>query len=363
MVRRGMGRSSLVLAALVVALATASAARGQWEIKTEDGKSSIKFGFLAVGRADSEELANGEDAQNLYFRRLRLILGGKLSEKWSFFIDTDSPNLGKSDAAGVKNTGDIYIQDFVLTYEKSAAFKVDFGMILVPLSRNSTQSAATHLASDYGPYSFLASGPTQSRVGRDYGMQLRGALAGGKLEYRAGIYDGARGTDATADFRYAARLAFNVFDPDLGLFYTGNNLGAKRMLTFGVSYDTQDDYQAFGADAFWDQPVGDHGSAITLQGDYLGYDGGDTFATLADQDTVLGEIGYLFGGSGWQPWLQYAQRDFDNPALADEEQTWIGVNYRLLKHNRVARLAYGQISTDGLPDRDVIQLTLQLFQF
>jgi len=36
---------------------------------------SVKLGFLAVMRADSEELADGEDAQNLYFRRLRLILG------------------------------------------------------------------------------------------------------------------------------------------------------------------------------------------------------------------------------------------------------------------------------------------------
>lgn len=363
MARRASGPRTLAVAALGAALATVAAAQGSWEIRSEDGRSSVKLGFLAVMRADSEELADGEDAQNLYFRRLRLILGGRLAEKWSYFIDTDSPNLGKSDAAGVKNSGDIFIHDFVVTYEQSPAFKVDFGMILVPLSRNTTQGAATHLASDYGPYSLLHSNATQSRVGRDYGVQLRGAVAGGRLEYRGGVYDGARGTDATEELRFAGRLAYNFFDPDTGYLYTGNNLGARRMLTFGVGFDRQDDYQALGADAFWDQPVGSDGSAFTLQGDYLRYDGGDTFATLPEQETWLAEVGYLFGALRWQPFVQWAARDLDDAALADETQTWLGVNYRMAGHERVARFAWGRISTDGAPDRDVLQLTLQLYHF
>jgi hypothetical protein len=351
----------LMISALVLGLAT-PAAFAQWEIKTEDGNSSIKFGFLAVMRADSEELANGEDAQNLYFRRLRLLFGGKLTEKWSYFFETDSPNLGKSDSAGSKNAGDVYIQDFFVTYNQSKAFKVDLGMILIPLSRNSTQSAATHLASDYGPYSFLNSGPTNSRVGRDYGVQLRGAVASDRLEYRVGVYDGNRGENASADFRYAARVAFNVFDTETGMFYTGNNLGKKRQLAFGLSYDTQDDYDAVGADVFFDQPVGDIG-AFTLQGDYIAYDGGTTFVTLPKQSVWLVEVGYLFGGARLQPWIQYAERDFDSNLLSDESQTWIGLNYRIKGHNQVLRFAYGMLERDGADDRDVLQLTLQIFQF
>lgn len=351
----------LMISALVLGLAT-PAAFAQWQIATEDGNSSIKFGFLAVMRADSEELANGEDAENLYFRRLRLMFGGKLTEKWSYFFETDSPNLGKSDGTGSKNAGDVYLQDFYVSYKQSSAFNIDLGMILIPLSRNSTQSAATHLASDYGPYSFLNSGPTNSRVGRDYGVQLRGALATDRLEYRVGVYDGNRGENAAGDLRFAGRVAFNVFDTETGMFYTGNNLGKKRQLAFGLSYDTQDDYDAVGADVFLDLPVGDIG-AFTVQGDYIDYDGGTTFLTLPKQSVWLAEVGYYFGNIRLQPWLQYAERDFDADLLGDESQTWIGLNYRIKGHNQVLRFAYGILEKDGADDRDVLQLTLQILQF
>jgi Phosphate-selective porin O and P len=350
------------IVALVAGMAVPPAARAQWEIKTEDGKS-IKFGFLAVMRADQEELANGENAQNLYFRRFRILMGGKLAEKWSFFFETDSPNIGKSDASGNKTAGDIYVQDFFVSYAQSKAFNFDMGMLLIPISRNSTQSAATHLASDYGPYSFLNSGPTQSRVGRDYGVQARGYLADSKFEYRFGVYDGFRGTDASNSLRYAGRVMFHVFDPEPGMFYTGNNLGAKHALSFGASFDVQDDYQAIGGDVFYDQPVGSGGSAFTFQADYIQYDGGDFFTALPKQDTYLVEVGYLFGASKIQPWIQYADRDFADAARADQSQTWLGVNYRIAKHNRVLRFAYGQLEQTGAPDRDVFQVTMQFLQF
>lgn len=357
-------RGSVSAAAVVLAsvlLAAGSPAAAQWEFKSEDGKTSLKFGFLVKMRAESEELANGEDSQNLFIRNARLLFGGKFAEKWSFFIETDSPNLGKSDAAGNKDAGDIFFQDIYLTYEHSAAFKADFGMILVPLSRNSGQSAATHLAQDYGAFSFLHNAPTKSRIGRDYGVQARGYLAGNKLEYRAGVFDGNRGTNASEDFRFAGRLVYNVFEPEMGLFYTGTNLGAKRQLAFGVGADHQDDYTATAVDVFFDQPIGSTGQAFTIQADMVTYDGGDTFATLPEQDTMLVEVGYLFGK--FQPFVQYADRNFDSAALADEDQLWVGLNYRANKHNATARFAYGKLGKDGAADRDVLQLTLQIFKF
>lgn len=360
MFRRLALRATLLLTALAVFLVP-TAAFGQWQITSEDGESSIKLGYLAVMRADSEDQADGDSLENLYFRRLRILFGGKLSPKWSYFFETDSPNIGKSDAAGNKGASDVFIQDFFVTYTHTSAFKLDFGLILIPLSRNSQQSAVTHLASDYGPYSFLNSAPTKSRVGRDYGVQARGSLAENKFEYRFGVYDGDRG--ASDDFRYSGRVMYHVFDPETGMFYTGNNLGGKRMLSFGASFDTQDDYEAVGFDVFYDQPVGSSGSAFTFQADVIQYDGGTTFASLPDQDTLLVEAGYYFGASKWQPWVQLAERDYADPALADTDSTFVGVNYRMKKHNRVLRLAYGQLGTEGQDDRDVLQLTLQMFQF
>ncbi|MEM8960481.1 MAG: porin [Acidobacteriota bacterium] len=360
--RRRLVLSSLIIA-FVLGLLPASSWAGPWQITSEDGEASLKFGFLAVMRAESEELGNDETADNLFFRRLRLMFGGKLAEKWTFFFETDSPNLGRSDADGNKVAEDIFIQDFFVTYTHTQALKLDFGLILIPTSRNSTQSAATHLASDYGPFSFLNSAPTNSRIGRDYGVQARGSLADNRVEYRLGVYDGNRGEDASAPLRYAGRLMYHVFDTETGMYYTGNSLGTKRFLSFGVSFDSEDDYIAIGGDVFYDQPVGDDGSAFTLQADYIRYDGGDFFPSLPTQDTMLFEAGYYFGTSRWQPWVQYAERDFEDDALADEERLFVGINYRIKAHNRLVRLAYGQLSKDGEGDRNVIQLTLQLFHF
>lgn len=344
-------------------LSLAAVVEAQWELKADDGKATLKFGYLVQMRAESEELANGDDAQNLFFRRLRLLWGGKLSDKWSYFIETDSPNLGKSDNAGVKDAGDVFIQDAYFTYEHSDQLKVDMGLILIPFARNSSQSAATLLATDYGPYSFLSSAPTRSRVGRDYGVQARGYLAEKKFEYRFGVFDGARGTNASEEFRFAGRVAYNFFEAETGFFYTGNNLGAKRQLAIGAAIDTQDDYTGIGLDLFYDQPIGAGGNAFTLQVDAINYDGGTTFAALPDQDTLLLELGYWFAGAKMQPFLQWAERDFANGATADEDQLWVGVNYRPSKHNATFRAAYGQLGRDGADDRNVLQLTVQLFRF
>lgn len=349
--------------AMLISLVCSAGAEAQLELKSEDGKATMKFGYLIQMRAESEELANGEDAQNLFFRRLRLIWGGKISEKWTYFIETDSPNLGKSDVAGVKDANDVYIQDAFFTYEQGDPLKIDLGLMLVPFARNAVQSSASLLASEYGPYTYLASVPTRSRAGRDYGIQARGYLADRKLEYRFGIFDGARGVDASEEFRLAGRVSYNFFDAETAFFYTGNNLGGKRQLQIGAALDTQADYQGLAFDVFYDQPIGTGGDTFTFQADLISFDGGTTFANLPDQDTLMVETGYFFARVKLQPFLQWAERDFASAALADEEQLWIGLNYRPGKHNSTFRAAYGRLGRDGAEDRDILQLTYQLFRF
>jgi hypothetical protein len=175
-------------AAVLLMSAAATPASAQWQVESKDGKSSLKFGFLIQPQLELLETADHDaTSANLFIRRLRLIVGGTLNEHWSFFFETDSPNLGKArpdpgaSAPGAKDQGDIYVQDAYVTYSRGMAFKVDAGMIMLPHSRNGTQSAATLLAVDYGPYTFLDSGPGGERVGRDYGVQLRGYPAGEKF--------------------------------------------------------------------------------------------------------------------------------------------------------------------------------------
>ena len=56
---------------------------------------------------------SNDTATNLFFRRARLLMGHS-RRSCPVFFETDSPNL-KSNAAGVRNTGDVFIQDFAVT--------------------------------------------------------------------------------------------------------------------------------------------------------------------------------------------------------------------------------------------------------
>lgn len=334
----------------------------QLQITSPDGDASIKLGLLAQGRYEALESAGGEDtAQNLFLRRLRFLAAGKVGERWSFFLETDSPNLGKGTVDGTKSDPDIFVQDFVVTYAHGDALNVDFGMLLLAVSHQSNQGAVTLLGTDYGPYSFIWSGPTDSRVGRDYGVRLRGYLLDDHLEYRAGVYQGVRGEDSGNPFRFVGRLVWNVFQAEKGLFYNGAHLGKKRVLSFGASVDTQDDYEAFTGDLFWDQPLAG-GNAFTLQADVTTYDGGG-FIALPEQTTTFVETGFYHGGTKLMPYLQYSTRDFDAGALADQEQLQVGLAWMAAGHNRNVKLSWTRIEQDGAPDRDQLWLNAQFFTF
>ena len=75
----------LALAAL--AAATPAAAQLQWSSKDE--KMSFKVGILGQLQGESVDVAGTNDqAQNLFFRRLRLLMAFNLSDKLSIFFDT-----------------------------------------------------------------------------------------------------------------------------------------------------------------------------------------------------------------------------------------------------------------------------------
>ncbi len=359
----GLRRLTLAAATVALLFAAVPAAHAQWQIATADGSSSIKFGFLVQGRAELLDDAAGENTeQNLFFRRLRLLAGGKLNDQLSFFMETDSPNLGKAGAGGTKNAGDIYIQDFVVTWKpQSDAFNLDVGELLIETSHNSNQSAVSLMATDYGPYSFVSSGPIDARVGRDYGVRARGYLADDHLEYRAGIYQGKRGDNAGNPFRYSGRLVYNVFDAEKGLFYSGTTLGTKHILSFGASYDAQSDYSAYSGDVYWDQPL--PGGSVTVQGDWIHYDGDVFLPNLPKQDDLLVEAGYYNAATKLMPFVQYSERDFDSAALADEDQIQVGLGYMFLGHKGNLKLSWAQLGKDGAPDRDQIWLNFQVFTF
>jgi hypothetical protein len=358
----GVGIAAVILISVFLLPVQANA---QLEIKSPDGNSSIKFGLLGQFQAESLTTPDGNDtAKDLYLRRFRIIMGGNIMEKLSFFAETDSPNLGKvgNSATGTKGSSDAYLQDAFITYNHSNGFKVDAGMLLLPVSHNAGQSAASLLGTDYGPYTFLWSEPTTSRVGRDYGMQARGYLADNHFEYRLGVFQGVRGENSTNPYRIMARAVYYPFQHEPGFFYAGSYLGDKKVLGIGASMDYQDDYKAFGADIFLDYPLANK-DVITAQFDYTSYDGGDFITAIPKQNVIFAEAAYYFQGLKIAPFVQVNYDNMDNESLNDKHFMQAGLAYYFKGQTLNMKLGIGQFGGDNLENQTQILFRVQAFMF
>jgi hypothetical protein len=357
MMRQQMRFMVLAILGCTALALNAQGADHPWQIASKDGKSILAFGFLAQGQAEwvTNPMA-GTTSGNLYLRRMRLIAGGQISDKISFFIESDSPNLGKTQADGTKVAEKIYLQDVILTYKFREEFQLEGGMLLVPLSHNGGQGATTLLPVDYSPYTFLASDPTDSRVGRDYGLQARGYVFNKHFEYRLGAFQGRRGTDASNPFRYTGRMVWYPFEAETGFFYSGTNLGARKILALGATFDNQDQYHAQSVDLFYDQPLF-KGDGLTLQADYSHYDGGTTFPQLPPGQTWLAEAGYFFHRIKVGPFLQLAGLRFNPDTGKDQSKYSGGLAWWPQGHRVNVKLGIGRMRTGS--DRSRIQVALQ----
>ena len=357
-------RAAILTALVTIGIVVASAPRvsAQWVVETKDGKANLHLGFLAQPQMELIDTPdNTGTTKNIFFRRFRILFGGKVSDKWTFFFETDSANLGKA-TAGVKDAGFIFIQDAFLTYNYNDAFKVDAGLILTPLSHNHLQSAATLLPVDYGPYTFLESTPTGERVGRDYGAQLRGYPTG-HLEYRLGVFQGVRGVDGTNTFRVAGRAVYYPFAADTGFFYGGTWQGTKRMVAFGASFDKQKEYSTYGADAFVEQPIAKGAEGVTLQFDWMRFDGGVFLPSLPRQNTYLVEAAVHLAHAHFSPLVQYGNRNFADPLSADQNSLQAGAAFWMAGHSRNVKVTAGRLHTAGKPNQTQVLVQLQIFFF
>jgi hypothetical protein len=337
-------------------------------LKIEGNGATVKLGFLLQPAYEfaSGSAASGQNTQSFFLRRARLMVGMTLGSQLELFFETDSPNLGK--VAGVAPTVGANVQDAFATWKPRDEFKLDLGMMLIPLSHNSVQGATTLYGWDYFAYSFQQSGPLGNYVGRDTGLQARGLIAR-HLEYRLGLFTGRRealapmATETASSrtaLRFAGRLQYNVFDAETAYFYAGTYGGTKRILSFGAGIDHQDDYTAFAVDGFVDWPLGP--DVFTAQAVVMRYDGG-TWIPLPKQTAIMGEVGYRFGALRLSPIFRFENQSIDAVAPAPSVKTnrfGFGVAWWVIGHNANLKLFYTYIKPDNDMLRSWSQLNLQM---
>ncbi|MEI9940984.1 MAG: porin [Pseudomonadota bacterium] len=320
-----------------------------FKVENKNGSATLKVGLLlqpqydAIGSADAQHTGT---TNNLFLRRTRLLVGGTLFKTFEYFFDTDAPNLFKSDAAGVKTTQGIVVQDAIATWKAyEDMLKFDAGYMLTPGAHNALQGAGTLLGVDYFSNTFNHTNvfnAATAPVGRDAGIEVRGLLFDNHIEYRAGLFQGLRKAQtappmmpagATGDvagqnmFRFAGRIQVNLLDAETGFFYAGTYLGKKKILSVGGALDMQSSYHHWAVDGFLDLPAGP--GTLTAQVNFAKWNGGDfippnatTMApTLPNQTALMAEAGYRFDAFPIAPIAKFENLNYAN---SDRASTRVG---------------------------------------
>ena len=337
--------------------ATASA-QTPLQFKTEDGATTLKVGTLVQGLV-VRDTGGLQPVNDMYLRRIRLVAGGQIQKRLKYFIESDTPYLGRK--GGTWQMPPTIVQDAFMTYDVRPGLQVDAGLMLVPNSYNSTQSAASLLPIGYGPYSFLSSAPTYARVGRDQGVQLRGYGANGHVEYRLGVFRGLSRVNDSAQPRYAGRVVWYPFKSQTGFFYAGTLQGTKKMVAVGASIDHENAYNAYGADVFVEWPVGK--SVVTAQGGLLRFDGGHTFTQLPLQNTWLAEAGFSVPGKRVGVFAQAARQDLRAITAPDATSLLAGVTVWLRPSIMNVKVGAGRTMKDRAASHTQVSVQLQLWVF
>ncbi len=291
-----------------------------------------------------------------------MILGGDIGHDISFFLETDSPNLGKTPKAP---TSGFMLQDAFLEWKPTKVFQLDGGLFFVPLSRNALQSTLSYYTLDLSPLTTVNNSSTQSAALRDLGFQARGFFLDDRLQYRVAAMQGERDANARNSLRTAAYLQYDFFDTETGYVFVGTALGKKRILAIDVGGDKQGTYRGLSANVAFDQPV-NKGDEIGGQFQYFHYDGRDKFTAIPDQNDWFVEAAYYVHRAKAQPFGKFESQQFIAAAnrTKDIHRAGGGFNYYIHGQNlKWTVQAMHTLPLNGSAIRPNNELTVQLQVF
>jgi hypothetical protein len=323
--------------------------------------TSAGQGSPGIGAADGES-----PSFDFFLRRVRLMAYGSITKELSYFVETDQPNLGK---AGDFTTS-MFIQDAFLTYAFAPEFKIDAGMMLVPLSHHTIEGAIGLNAMDY--HSDLIRFPA-GKIFRDTGIQFRGLLFNNLLHYRVGIFEGVRQAAVPAPAmppavplpplndnglpRFAAQLRLNILGDESDFFLKGIYFTPKPLVSVGLGADVQSKavrklngepgtYAALSADVFVDYPFSENDELI-VKANFFNYSEGASGVTGSTALAAGGIACYAEAGfrHGWfEPlaFVEYLEAKNDTLTIVSPH---VGANFWIQKHTFNIKADLGYRST------------------
>ena len=328
---------------------------------------TFRFGFEGQIWADwTQDSTAGEQGyqQNIYVRRARLMTGGSIGSNITFFVETDSPNLGKTP----KSTGSGFVlQDAFLEWAPTKILAIDGGLFIVPFSRNALQSTLSYYTIDLSSLTVVNNTATQSAALRDLGFQARGFFLNDRLQYRVGEFQGERDANARDSLRTAGYLQYDFFDTETDYVFVGTALGKKKILAVDVGADKQGSYRSLSANTACDRPV-HGGDEIGGQFQFLHYDGRTKFPSIADQDDWFVEGGYYLHQFKTQPFAKFESQNFVAAAGATKDIHRVGAGLNVYVHaqNLKWTFQYNRLlpqNGSSLKPSNELTMQLQVFYF
>ena len=265
-------RHAAGLAVAVGLCLTAAPAAAQWQIETKDGKASAKIGILGQVQGEwIDTAADGEHtSQNLYVRRIRLLLGGKLGEEVPHVLHghrqpqhRQGQRLrGGQDRGASMYVQDLHLDDYISLRPRSWTTGVDTGMLLLTTPRI-PDGAGGH---DAAPgIDYFRSGPrclcAWTYVCGGWAATTACSSAATRSSQHHGVFapGSSRGSAATKSrnpFRtFGTRRLLPLSGPDRVLLHRAPGRARAAILGIGVFADGQKDYLSYGADVIVEQPL------------------------------------------------------------------------------------------------------------
>jgi hypothetical protein len=344
-------------------------AHAQVEVKVNKDVS-LRFGAQIQAWADeSQDAATKQYNQNLYIRRARFLVTGSVAPGVTFFIQTDNPNLGKTPKA--LTTGFV-LQDAWAEWKLRDEFSLIGGLMLIPHNREELTSTSSFMTIDVSPLATIFSGPTQTSATRDTGFQAKGYVADGRLEYRAGFYQGIR-DPATATsvasrnaFRRALWLQYDFFEKERGYTYAGTNRGTRKILALSSGYDAQKDYKSYSVNLHTTIPdPAKNEVAVLLEG--IRYDGGKFIAAIPKQNDYLAEFAYYVAAAKAQPFVKFEDQHFTvrSTPSKDLKRYSAGLNYYVSGQNLkfTGQLTHVKPSNNAIHSTNQFTVQMQVWYY
>lgn len=360
MIQAGNRGKTLLLVPLALAASVSAVAYGEEiKIKIPDTTltASLRTSFTSTSTDDPAEPSTADFALN----SLSLYLNSKITENIKFSFSSEFSG---------QTTNNVQVQDAIAQFEYSPTMNIWAGRFLPPTDR----------ANSYGAYfannwNFATDGTQDGypfiAFGRADGVAYWGDFADKKLKISAGVFD-VPATLSNNDTMSAARVQYDFWEAEPGYYLNGTYYGEKDILAVAAATNVINGDSTSNVDFLMEKKVGS-GGAVTLEGEYISYNGLGGYPSPADESSD-GDSWYLLGayllpqavGPGKLQFLgKFGTTTYEGALAGDdlEQDTLeVNVNYLLKSFNARVSLFYldKSYSDDSVADTTSVGLGLQL---